>query len=258
LTLSAAAALCSFALHASAETIEDVCDALREIGAGDSFIQSVRNSYDQEPHDENGMTINGRYDTYANWVEYVYIYEDDINDYIMSHVFTTQTTAATETPGSVTQTTAVTTAVTAVVTEVPFSKMSLDEQKVYVASLSDEEREQFLASLSADDRRSILKQLGLDDKTAVLAILTDMGNDLGVHVSIDGISGDTVSYSVRDDSGNLLDAAVLGYQIDSTGWDLTLPLLLSCGAVLIAVCGFTLTALRGGLTTRTEDERRSV
>lgn len=254
--VTACAALCSFGLSASAATVEDVCDAMREIGAGESFIQSVRNSYAQEPHDENGMTIRGKYDTYTNWVEYIYIYEEEINDYLADHVFpdepaqtTAATTAAAGASGStVTQTTAV--------TQKPFHQMTLDEQKAYLASLSTEERAVFLASLTAEERKSILKQLSADDKAAVLAILTKMGADLGVHVAIDSIEGDTVSYSVRDDNGNLIDSAVLGYQVDSTGWNLTLPLLLSCLAMLLAVCGFVRIAKRGGIGAP-DGERRS-
>lgn len=250
--LTAALAVCCFALSAAAETVDDVYDALRAIGAGDSFIATVRNQYEQNPHDENGMTINGTYDTYANWAEYIYIYEDDINDYIASRVFTTTTPAVTTAPAGSTETTTVTTAVT----EVPFSQLTLEEQKAYVASLSEEERAAFLAALSPADRRSILKQLETDDKAAVLAILTDLGEDLGVYITIDTVKDDGIGYSVRDSSGNLLDSTVLGYQIDSTGWDTTLPVLLSCGAILLALCGIAATALRSRETAEASERHR--
>lgn len=235
---AAAAVLLSagmMSLHAgAASTIEDVYAALREIGAPDGFIQSLQNQYDQSEHDEFGMMITYQdktvYQTYEVLAENIYIFEDDIDAYLESHVFPPSTQAFTRTIWE---------RATTASTERPFSELSLAEQQNYVSSLTEGDRAAFLSSLSAAQRKSILKQLSPSDKSVVLDIITEMGETIGAYVTIDSIEGNNINYSVRDGSGELIDSAVLGSRVDDTGWDLTVPVLGSAAAIVLALFGMT-------------------
>lgn len=235
LTAAGAALLSAAALsiHAGAAgSIEDVYAALREIGAPDGFIQSIQNQYEQSEHDEFGMMVTFRsgtvYQTYDVMAENVYIFEDDIDEYIKSHVFPLTTTPPVDVMWY---------EVTTAVTEKPFAHLTLAEQQAYVASLSEADREIFLSSLTPEQRKSILKQLSTGDKSAVMDILTEMGATLGAYVTVDGFEGNSINYSVRNGNGDLLDTSVLGSSVDDTGWDLTVPVLGASAAIVLALFG---------------------
>ena len=77
---AAAVLLCGATLpmSASANSVEDVYNAMRKIGMPESMIQEAKLQYQNTEHDENGMSINGNYFTYDVWADMVEIYEDEI------------------------------------------------------------------------------------------------------------------------------------------------------------------------------------
>ena len=82
--ISAAAAvlLCGAAMPfaASAESVEDVYEAMRRIGLPESMVQEAKIQYQNTEHDDEGMTINETYLTYDVWADMVELYEDDIRN----------------------------------------------------------------------------------------------------------------------------------------------------------------------------------
>ncbi len=262
---TAAAAATAFAgcITASAGSVDDVLNAMREIGIPESIVLNARTRYETVPHDENGMTLihNGRetYDTYENWADYVtifgkdYIYKgiaaelgipaEDVETFFASSTAPAQT----DQEGGGGSVTTVTTPeyVPSVVTDKPFRSMTLEEKKAYVASLPAEERMPFLASLSPSERNSIIKQLDTDSKSDIVSGFADLASDMGMNVSVDHIEGNDISLSIRDDEGKLIDTAAVGAStVDDTGWDLRLPVLGSLGAMALAVTGLGWIALR--------------
>lgn len=245
---------CTANLRASADkvyTAEDVFAAMDEIDLPAGLILSARNDYASDFHDENGMTINGVYESYEFWTEqllsqgrdsvlslYAKYYNVSVEELLAAYVEKTTEPAADE--PSVT--TATTVFVPSVVTQIPFREMSLAEKQDYVNSLPEDERAQFLATLSKADRNSFLLQISAQDKADFANGIVEIGDQMGMHVSVDTITDKTITYSVRDDDGALVDEKSIGLNIDPTGWNTTLPVLCSSGAILLAAAGFLFTA----------------
>lgn len=256
--LIAAAAACGAAMmmmpHVSAEgSVEDVYAAMKEIGLPESMIQEARNRFGTTEHDENGMKIDDKYFTYDVWADMVYIYEDKIWDKVGSEFGVTReeienaksTAQVTDTGDETRTTTAVTTTQPSIVTDKPFTSMTLDEKKAYIRSLPENERAAFLAGLSNAERNSIIKGMDVDKKAEFVQDFADLGQQFGMHISVDQIDANNINFSVRDGEGNLIDSTGVGTTVDDTGWNTALPVLLSSMSILSAAGGFIWLSLRG-------------
>lgn len=223
-------------------TAEDVFRALSEAGMFDSFVQDARNHFQTLPHDENGMEMGGEYHTYDEWVEIIhregadYVWELVADEFcvdaekLKAYYAQKESGEAEEYHPSVEP-------------EKPFAEMTLEEKRAYVDSLPEEERAQFLANLTVEERNSILKELDSDKKQEVIENIIDLGQQMGMNVTVD----DTENYrfSIRDQDGNLIDSTGFGLTVDPTGWDTTAPVLLGSGMILTACGGIFLLMRRG-------------
>ncbi|MDE5792748.1 MAG: hypothetical protein K2H66_04400 [Oscillospiraceae bacterium] len=121
-----------------------------------------------------------------------------------------------------------------------FINMTLEEKQNYINSLSDSEREAFLASLSPSERNSIMKQLPTDQKILLMQDYIDTANTMGLNVSVDSITDDNISLTIRNDDGIIINKADVGVIIDETGISHTKPLLFAGVGILTAIAGFGL------------------
>ena len=276
---ASAAMLCpaiSMTAHADG-SIEDVCNAIREVGFTEAYVTQFMNNYQTLPHDDEGMeNEDGFYDTYANWADYIVIYQNRITSRLSEELgidpeavktadpsayisqFTApesaeaQTTAPVdaqtgENGSAVTQTTAVTDASAGTHSkedEDAFVRMTLEEKKAFLSSLPEDQRAAYIAGLTPAERRSLLKQVGTDVQADIMKDFVDAGETLGMHVSVDKIENGQIEYTVRNKEGTLVDSSAIGNTVDDTGWDLTLPVLGSAGTILLSVGGLGWTALR--------------
>lgn len=249
LGLLASAALLTAPVSAENATADDVFAAMREIGLPDGYIQAVHTKFLSQPdqHDENGMTMNGTYRSYDEWINVIReegalkIYEASAN--AMGVDVETLILMFGE-PEKIEN------YVPSVTPEKPFAEMTLEEKRAYVDSLPEEERALFLASLTPEERNSILKQLDPEQKEQVAGGLIELGEELGMHISVDDV--DEFRFSVRDDSGRLIGSAGFGLSVDATGWNTTVPVLAGSGMILLSVGGLLLLTRRTG---KQEDEQ---
>ena len=250
---AAVCAVCCLTMHAAAEgSIEDVYAAMRRIGMPETMIQNAKNQYETVPHDENGMEIKGQYLPYDVWAEMVILQEDEIwnkvgeqfgvsGPEIRKAMQTTAPPAAQSADPEPTKTEPV----TYPEPEKPFINMTLEEKQAYVAALPEDQRAAFLASLSTSERNSIIKQMDTGSKADIASSFISLGEQLGMHISVDQLGEDGISYSVRDGEGDLIDSTSVGASVDETGWNMTVPVFGSCGVILLAVGGLTWISLRG-------------
>ena len=289
-SLAAAAALTGVLCFSAAGTltahaegsVQDVYAAMRRIGMPEGMINQAKNTYEGHPemHDANGMTINGQYASYTEWAEMVIVMENTIwrkiaeqygvepskikeyvnNQYAgttASSAKQTTTTAASSKSGvqSSSVTTVTTPETSASSTERPsdmnFIKMSAEEKKAYLQKMAEDERAKFLADMTTAERNSILKQMSTEDKADIMSQFADIGKQMGMNVTVDKIDGNDISYSVRDADGNLIDSSTIGTRTDDTGWDLTVPVLISVSAVLLSAGGIIW--MSRSMTKRKED-----
>lgn len=241
------------ALNVSAATVEDVYSAMEAIGMPAAFIQDTRNQFPNTVHDDDGMELNGEYHTYADWavlirgngMDYVFgviaeefcVDKDALVEYYMNLNQTTAPSA--DEPSQTTTTTAVTTP-----DGKTFADMTPDEKHAYIMSLPEDERIAFLASLSPAERNDLLKHMDQSKLQGVMQGMADIASQMGMHVTVDSAGDGSLSFSVRDDAGNLMDSTSLGLRVDATGWNTTLPVLGASAVMLGAVGGLIYLSLR--------------
>lgn len=270
ITAAAAVLLSAAALPvtASANSVEDVYDAMRRIGLPESMVQEAKLQYQNTAHDSEGMEINGTYFTYDVWAEMVEIYEDDIRAEVGKQFGVsgdaikqaaeaerpqTQEPAQTAPQSGGSETKAETApakqdppAKPAVSVEPskPFVNMTLTEKKEYVASLPEEERAGFIAGLSTSERNSVIKQMNTDSQANIANGFIQLGEQLGMHISVDQLDGSGINYSVRNSEGTLIDVSSVGTTVDDTGWNTTVPVLGGTAMILGAAGGLVLITRR--------------
>ena len=142
-----------------------------------------------------------------------------------------------ETPGTAdSNTDSSQTSVRGDLTESEFINMSLDEKRELISTLSPEEQQQFFNTLSPEELKSIVKQLPTDDKASVIDTFVKAGEAMGVNVTVDNISDDAISMSMRNKDGKLVDVTSVGVIVEDTGYDYR-GIIAFSGAALIAAAG---------------------
>ncbi len=269
--ISAAAAvlLCGAAMPfaASAESVEDVYEAMRRIGLPESMVQEAKLQYQNTEHDDEGMKINDTYLTYDVWSDMVELYEDDIWNEVGKQFGVTgeeikqasaaepQQPAQTQPPAAAStesgktapapaQTEAPAKPAVSVEPAKPFINMTLDEKKEYVASLPENERAGFIAGLSNTERNSVIKQMSTESQANIASGFIQLGEQFGMHISVDQLDGSGINYSVRNSDGTLIDVSSVGTSVDDTGWNTTVPVLGGSAMILGAVGGLILLTRR--------------
>ena len=261
----AAVLLCGAAMPfaASAESVEDVYEAMRRIGLPESMVQEAKIQYQNTEHDDEGMTINETYLTYDVWADMVELYEDDIRNEVGKQFGVSgdaikkaaeeersqqpaETLPASESNASPAETAPAKTEKPAVSVEPPkpFVNMTLDEKKDYVASLPETERAGFIAGLSTSERNSVIKQMSADSQANIASGFIQLGEQFGMHISVDQLDGSGINYSVRNGDGTLIDVSSVGTTVDDTGWNTTVPVLAGSAMILGAAGGLILLTRR--------------
>lgn len=250
--LVSAAAVCgtvSAAPAAFAATVDDVAAVARQYGIPESAIQQGYNEYYADPD----VYTSEHFDSAIAYIE---AYHQDIINQLTGGSDTPQT--PTEAPVQTEPASAADPAETATkpvsseqsssqtstgensipnrIPEKDFINMTLEDKQTYVASLSPEDQTAFLNSLSPDELKSVVKQLPTEEKAGVLDNFAKASSSLGVNVTVDEISNDTVSISMRNNKGELIDVASLGVIVEDTGFDYR-PVYCIAGAMLLAAVG---------------------
>lgn len=115
------------------------------------------------------------------------------------------------------------------------------EEKVNYSDLSDAEKKEYIENMPQAEKNEIIKNLDTDKKVEIINKLINASEELGMNVTVDNISKDSISYSIRDNEGGLVDISAVGSGlVDETGIDYTM-LVLGCLAVVILSCfGFVM------------------
>lgn len=268
---SAAALLALGSLTAfAAGSVEDVYQAMRDIGLPEYMVQEAKNQYQTMPHDEGGMTVHyDGEDTYMSYIamaENVYTFEEriweeianelgvpysEVQEYVRSNNVLTTTAPPAQTgaaqpgaaqtgaaqPGGETVTTTTVTVVTNAEGKT-LAEMTIEEIRAMLQGMTQEQRAAFFGGLSTADRNAIIKKMTTSGQAGIMQQFTDLAEQYGMHVSVDNIGDGSVEYSIRDEEGNLIDSASVGAAvIDDTGWNLKVPIFGSAGAILLAGTG---------------------
>lgn len=116
-----------------------------------------------------------------------------------------------------------------------FAAMTLEEKRAYLNSFTTEQQSVFLANLSPEDYKSLLKQMDIDSKVQVLDNMTGITDDMGLNITVDELTDDNLTLSMRDENGQLVAIGSAGDTVEDTGYDRRM--LFAAAAGLIAVGG---------------------
>ncbi len=116
-----------------------------------------------------------------------------------------------------------------------FAAMTLEEKRAYLNSFTAEQQSVFLANLSPEDYKSLLKQMDIDSKVQVLDNMTGITDDMGLNITVDELTDDNLTLSMRDENGQLVAIGSAGDTVADTGYDRRM--LFAAAAGLIAVGG---------------------
>lgn len=258
--LAASAAVlgcCMFAgaMSANAATIDDVIAAARQSGYPEDLIQSAANMYYAEPDkypSEALDTAIGSIRTGQTEILDDY-FGEGFSDYINSLITvttadsssgTTQTVTTTASTQGGSQTTTPSSSENNSglsferISKEEFINMTYEEKKAYIASLTTEQAQEFLNSLSPEELRSMMSQLPSDKKLEVVDDMAQASETLGMNVTVDNITDEELSLSLRDDEGTLVGTAAAGIIVEDTGYDYR---------ILFSISGMLAVVAAGGL-----------
>ena len=122
-----------------------------------------------------------------------------------------------------------------------FIGMTFDEKIDYISKLPNDEKTEFIKNMTTEERNSFIKQLPMDDKASILNEFLKVGNAVGINLSVDEMSDDSIVISARDANGKLIDVSNMGNSIQNTGKPYTLPIVISAGLIAVAFGGIALT-----------------
>lgn len=232
----------AYSLNANATTVEDVMAEARYWGYPESMIQDAYNYYLQSPesyHEEEfDMAIKYLRDSGKNLVTT----NAQQHDKLVGTTTTTTTTASasdtsqTDNSGSVSTEPAAGNNDTPVSSSVitltmpdgtkfdriskdDFIKLSYDEKMAYISSFSPDQQQVIIDNLSPEERRSILKQLPVDQKVDAVKGLSDAMKTMGLNISIEEVSDDSLELSMRNESGELVSVSNAVTLVEETGYD---------------------------------------
>lgn len=100
-----------------------------------------------------------------------------------------------------------------------FIALSYEEKMTYLSTFTEEQQTVIISSLSPEEYKSMLKQLPMEDKLNVVDSLANVGESMGLNVSVDEISDDNLSYSMKNDSGEIVAVASVRETVENTGYD---------------------------------------
>lgn len=238
-------AVCSMALpsfSAYSATVDECAEVARSYGVSESAIQSAYNAYYANPDKYTSEDFDVIIDT-------LHLYGSDSDALIKSYFGITDNPDSPETPETPTQpaTTAPadnnsSSAETTTVTEkdTSFADMDISQKADYINSLPESERSSFIENLSTEERNSIIKQLPIDDKTELLSRFAEAGKQMGLNMTVDEITNDSVSLSVRNDEGVLVDQSSMGVIVEDTGYDYRMIFALVSAGIIASSAGIFL------------------
>lgn len=229
----------AYSLNANATTVEDVMAEARYWGYPESTIQDAYNYYLQNPesyHEEEfDMAIKYLRDAGKNLVTT----NSQQHDKIVGTTTTTTTTSDTsqtnnsgststkpntgnnDTPVSSNMITLTMPDGTKFdrISKEDFIKLSYDEKMAYISSFTPDQQQVIIDNLSPEERRSILKQLPVDQKVDVVNGLSDAMKTMGLNISIEEVSDDSLELSMRNKSGELVSVSNAVTLVEETGYD---------------------------------------
>ncbi|EWM53448.1 hypothetical protein [Ruminococcus flavefaciens] len=213
--------LCALPLSAHATTADDVAAVARAYGYSEEDIQTGYNEYYSHPEDYPSERLDKAIEKLHEAGNMIITAGPQVTE--------TPTTTTTAAPSvnegsepvaddSITITASDGTTFTRISKEA-FIKMSYDEKMAYVRSFTPAQQQALIDNLSPEEYRSLMKQSPADQKLQIVGTLSDAAKEMGLNISVDEVSDDTLTLAVRNDNGELVNVSTAGASVEDTGYD---------------------------------------
>ena len=256
LAVSAALSVCAvFAntMTSNATTIDDVAAVARHYGYSEDIIMQGYNKYYEDPE----LYTSEELDTVIAELHksgYQLITTGPQNPDAYTTTTTTTTTAAPKTDknGSTITTTATTSnkggsgnkndVITLTLSDgstftrmstKDFIRLSYADKMAYISTFTPAQQQAIIDALTPEEYRSLLKQAPQDTKLSVIDDLSKAADAMGMNITINEISDDSISVAMRNNSGELIGVANAGTIVEDTGYDRT-ELFITAGILILS------------------------
>ena len=256
--------ICS-AIGASATTVDDVAEAARAKGVPEEAIAAGYDKYYSDPdaymEEDFDYAIDNMDDIINDMIRQGYITPAPETTTAAVDDTTAVTTTSGESGTSAQTTTTAEPAITVTdtsgnsvtrVSEQDFINMDYNTKVTYIQSFTPDQQQIIIDNLTPDEYKSLLKSLPVEQKADVVNGFADVAERMGMNITVDEITNDKVSLSLRGDDGELLSVVKTGDTVEDTGYDRRGLYMAAGGLVIIAMAALIIAAIKN--FRRTEDE----
>ena len=220
-------ALMSAPIYANAATPEEAAELARQYGYSEDMIQQGWNEYyanpelyppevidvymDQLRESGNKIVTNVPYDPEAT-----------VPAAATQSAPTTTTAAGTQTTPAPSDEITLTMPDGSTFTRISkaaFIALTYDEKLAYLSTFTPEQQTVFIENLSPEEYKSLLKQLPTDKKMEVIDDMKKITDDMNLTISVDEISDDNLTISMKNDKGELVAVNQAKEAVENTGYD---------------------------------------
>ena len=250
-------------LAASAASVDDVADVARSYGIPEEDIQVGYNEYYAHPEKYPPETLDAAiaklHETGGAIISTV---PYDPNRAAPSEPVTTappetesgntsETTAAAAAPEPVTLTADDGSTFTRNTPE-EFISMSYDEKMAYLSGFPEEQQQVIINNLTPAEYKSLIKQSPAEKKMEIVRSLSGAADEMGLSLTVDEVTDDSLTLSMRNDEGTLVNVSSAGASVEDTGYDRRGIFAAAAAAFLTALGGLLFLVNRCFTDDRTE------
>lgn len=100
-----------------------------------------------------------------------------------------------------------------------FIALSYEDKMTYLSTFPEEQQTVIINNLTPAEYKSLMKQLPMDDKLNVINNLTSISDNLGINLTVDEITDDSLSFQMKNQDGELVGVGSINDTIEKTGYD---------------------------------------
>lgn len=210
----------SFALSASATTVDDVAALARSYGYSEDDIQAGYNAYYANPEAYPSETLDlamAKLNEAGNQIITTGPQATDVpTTTTVAQNVNTETTPAYENDITITAKDGST---FTRINKDEFIKKSYDEKMAYIRTFTPEQQQAIIDNLSPEEYRSLMKQSPAEQKLKIVSKLSEAVEELGLNITVDEISDDSLTIAMRNNEGELVNVSTAGATVEDTGYD---------------------------------------
>ena len=222
-TITVSSAL--YSLSSGAATVDDVAAVARSYGYSEEDIQAGYNAYYENP-DKYTPDILDQVIAYLHAAGNQIIATAPQEEAAPVVTTTTETVPSGEpvetvqqpVDNGITLTASDGSTVTRISRE-QFISMTYDEKMSYVHSFTPAQQQAIIDDLSPEEYKSLIKQSPADQKIQIVGKLSEAAEEMGLNVTVDEITDNSLTVAMRNEKGELLNVSTAGATVEDTGYD---------------------------------------